>query len=267
MADTTTQELLQRLNEQHQAYLETFKLVHEALHQRSAAAAPPEQLPPPPPLARTETAPVSPTITSISTRPSIPRNLTPSTPSTSSRRPPKTLSAQTTLDGDGMSATSSGREPKTPTYSSIITGESDESDADDEDLFVQTPLPSYSYEDRDLQMHLKDKGLTRAERIILHDVLDIKKRLFEHKTVHEAEGIESCGSIFDIGVDGTPVERKELTIVKQHTRDTSSSRSTKSLQDTVEVYRAFWDAIRVSPTGPGTAARAVRATLMAGNRT
>ncbi|RAL60004.1 hypothetical protein DID88_000630 [Monilinia fructigena] len=105
MSSVSTEELLKRLDDQHQAYLETFKLVHEALNHS---------------VTNTNTASAPQSTGSIRTF--------------TKRRRRSTKDDHDTLE----------IRPST-LHSSILSGDSDDSD-DDDDLYVQTPLASFTYD-------------------------------------------------------------------------------------------------------------------------
>lgn len=178
----STEELLQKLNEQHQAYLETFKLVHEALS-RSVAATPAS-----PPLQPSGVPPA---------------------PAAPKRRRRSTLE----IDADRPERPEA-RKPSTY-HSSVLTGESSESDDDDE-LYVQTPLPAYKYRDEDLRKHLQtynfsEKGLKLLEGVVWSVLEGVVWSALGPVLFQEYDPSErwhnSHYTIFDVGKDGAPLSR------------------------------------------------------------
>lgn len=199
-----TDELLKRLDEQHQAYLQTFKLLHEALTQNVQ----PNRLPILPSPSNTPTSP------SITIAPP-----TLALPPSSQFRSVSRNRRRSTLDGDAERPL---RRPATY-HSSVFTGDSDESDADG-DLYVQTPLPSYSFDLEDLRQHLKTYKFEEAGQILLKSVVHNGKlrnpALFENYPPEE-KWHNSHYSVFDVGKDGAPVSRWE--VVKPETRSIDSA--------------------------------------------
>ncbi|TVY32020.1 hypothetical protein LSUB1_G008535 [Lachnellula subtilissima] len=172
----STEELLKRLDEQHQAYLETFKLVHEALSQTAAATtASPAALPP-----------LQSPVTSVSA---------------GKRRRLSTV--ETEIDRPGGL-----RKPSTY-HSSVLTGESDESDEDDE-LYVQTPLARSKYEDEDLRKHLQTHKFNEEGQLLLDSIVNdgvlLRPTLFP-KYDPDEKFHNSHYTIFDVGKDGAPLSR------------------------------------------------------------
>lgn len=190
-----TEELLKRLDEQHQAYLETFRLVHEALSQASNQNGSPN-------------APTSP-LSAIAP---------------SKRR---TLSTATTPSDKPSSSSTAVR-------SSILTGESDESD-DDGELYVQTPLPSYKFDQEHLRQHLKTHDFGEHGALLLSSVVR-EKRLLHPAALFpsyppEEKWHNSHYSVFDVGVDGAPLSRHEVV-----------------REGTTSIDSAIWQAIQVNQT-------------------
>lgn len=134
-ASPSISELLQRLDEQHQKYLETFKLVHDALSQTA------------------------------NTKPQTISSSPPANGAVSKRRRRSTL--------DPADADRPALRPSTY-HSSVLTGETDESD-DDEELFASTPLAGYSFDHEDLRHHLKTYDFTEQGRILLESVVRNKR--------------------------------------------------------------------------------------------
>jgi hypothetical protein len=169
-AGPSTEELLKRLDEQHKVYLDTFKLVHEALSHNVAINRP--------------TSPVAP----------------------SKRR------RRSTLD---IEAEKPERKPLSATAtfpSSVVTGDSDESDEDDE-LYVQTPLPSYKFDHENLRDHLKHHKFNESGKKILETVVENGRLLNPILFPEYAPGDKSHNShysVFDVGTDGAPLSRHEV---------------------------------------------------------
>jgi len=167
-----TEELLKRLDEQHKAYLETFKLVHEALAQSVVNRPPPS-----PGLAPT----------------SAPRQ----------RR-------RSTVDADAIDLPLITIRSFPQQATSFTTGETDISDDDDE-LYVQDLLPSYQFDYEDLRDHLKKYAFNEEGRTLLEGVVGANGRLKSPelfpKCLDEASSHNSHYSIFDVGTDGTPLSR------------------------------------------------------------
>ena len=172
MTSLPVAELLKKLDDQHQAYLETFKLVHEALANNAAPIA-------------------------TSARPSSP----PATIAPTKRR------RRSTMEVDGERP-----ERKPSTYhSSVLTGESSESDDDDE-LYVQTPLPSYKFDHEHLKHHLKSHPFDAYGQTLLKTVIDngrVDPGLFPEYPPEEKYH-NSHYSVFDVGADGAPLSRREI---------------------------------------------------------
>ncbi|TVY17373.1 hypothetical protein LARI1_G004803 [Lachnellula arida] len=172
-APLSTEELLKRLDEQHQAYLQTFKLVHEALSQTVAATtASPAALPPL------------------------------QSPVTSAGKRRRRSTVEVEIDRPGL------RKPSTY-HSSVLTGESDESDEDDE-LYVQTPLARSQYEDEDLRKHLQTHKFNEEGQLLLDTIVKdgvlLRPTLFP-KYDPDEKFHNSHYTIFDVGKDGAPLSR------------------------------------------------------------
>jgi hypothetical protein len=168
-AGPSTEELLKKLDEQHKAYLDTFKLVHEALSHNVAAHHPGSPVPP------------------------------------SKRRRRSTLD----IESDKPERRISGA----ATFpSSVVTGDSDESDEDDE-LYVQTPLPAFKFDHEHLRAHLKNYKFNYAGKKILETVVE-NGRLLNPMLFPEYEPSDSSHnshySVFDVGSDGAPLSRHEV---------------------------------------------------------
>ena len=182
----STEELLKNLEEQHQAYLKTFQLVHQALSQAAQGVSAPSASAAAQPAQPTQSAP-------------------------SRRRRRSTLD----ISNEAPSLHSADRKPSTY-HSSVLTGESDESDADDE-LYVQTPLPKYKFDKEDLRTHLKtyefnEYGKTLLKPIVQNGRLRDPTALFP-KYLPEENWHNSHYSVFDVGRDGAPLNRHEVVEV------------------------------------------------------
>ncbi|KAG4433777.1 hypothetical protein IFR05_010744 [Cadophora sp. M221] len=204
----TTEELLKRLDEQHQAYLTTFRQVHEALaktasgqHQVLSSPAPTS-----PETAISHASPSNVMLTRASTfprpvSPKPPLSPTPTSPGLSVAVPKRHRRSFTELDGE---------RPVT-VHSSVLTGDSDESDNDDE-LYVQTPLPSYKYDYEDLRSHLKTYTFTEHGDVLLDTVVHNKRLLYPSLFPEYPDDERwhlSHYSVFDVSTDGAPLSRRE----------------------------------------------------------
>lgn len=202
MASSQTEELLRKLDEQHQAYIKTFRLIHEALAQSG------QNFP---------TNPSSPTDGLTIPIPS-PTHLTLSPPhSPPSRNASRRRRRSTDVEFDRPL-----RRPAT-FHSSVFTGDSDESDIDG-DLYVQQPLPSYSFDLEDLRQHLKTYTFGEAGEILLKSVVRNGRLRYPelfHDYPKEEKWHNSHYSVFDIDKDGTPLSRWE--VVKQGTTSIDSA--------------------------------------------
>jgi len=137
----------------------------------------------------------------------------------------RTLSTHTT-----PSDRPSSRELST-LHSSILTGESDESD-DDGELYVQIPLPPYKFDEEHLRQHLRTYDFTEHGALLLSSVVRSKKllhpaALFPTYPPHE-KWHNSHYSVFDVGPDGAPLSRREVV-----------------RNGTVSIDSAIWQAIQV----------------------
>jgi hypothetical protein len=170
-AAPSTEELLKKLDEQHRAYLDTFKLVHEALSHNAAV------------------------------------NTNPASPGPSRRRRRSTIE-QDVERPDRRKFAKPGSVPGT----SVLTGDSDESDEDD-DLYVQTPLPSYKFDHENLRQHLKRHAFNESGKKILETVIEngrlLNPMLFPEYASNDRSH-NSHYSVFDVGTDGAPLSRHEV---------------------------------------------------------
>ena len=103
-------------------------------------------------------------------------------------------------------------ERKPSTYhSSVLTGDSSESD-DDNELYVQTPLPSYKFDHEHLRQHLKMHNFDEYGQSILKTVTGngrVDPGLFPEYPPEEKYH-NSHYSVFDVGADGAPLSRREI---------------------------------------------------------
>ncbi|QSZ31177.1 hypothetical protein DSL72_000740 [Monilinia vaccinii-corymbosi] len=168
---SNAEELLKRLDDQHQAYLETFKLVHEALN-NSVTHPNPASAPQSPGSIRTFT-----------------KRQRRCTRDDISELRPSTL------------------------HSSVLSGESDESD-DDDDLYVQTPLAPFTYVEEQLRQHLSTYNFTDAGHTILESVITKTGRLLDPVLFPDYPRADrshnSHYSVFDVGKDGAPLSRRDV---------------------------------------------------------
>ncbi|KAG0647248.1 hypothetical protein D0Z07_7222 [Hyphodiscus hymeniophilus] len=200
-AGPSTEELLKRLDDQHKAYLDTFKLVHEALSQNVVA------------------------------------NTIPTSPEPSKRRRRSTVEHDVQRP-ERRKLLKPGSVPGT----SVWTGDSDESDDDDE-LYVQTYLPSYKFDHENLRQHLKHHPFNVSGKKILETVIDngrlLDPTLFPEYPPNDRSH-NSHYSVFDVGADGAPLSRHE--VVKPGTTSIDS---------------AIWQAIQDLNTGSADQRKAV----------
>lgn len=97
-------------------------------------------------------------------------------------------------------------------HSSVLTGDSDDSDNDDE-LYVQTQLPSYKYDYEDLRNHLKTYTFKDHGDILLDTVVHNKRLLYPSLFPEYPEDERwhlSHYSVFDVSTDGAPLSRERL---------------------------------------------------------
>jgi hypothetical protein len=120
---------------------------------------------------------------------------------------------------------------KASIFHSSLTGESDESDDDDE-LYVQTPWPPYKFGHEDLRRHLNTYQFKAHSHVLLETVVK-NGRLLNPSLFPECPAEEkwhnSHYSVFDVGVDGALLSRRE--VVKDGTTSIDS---------------AIWQAIQVT---------------------
>jgi hypothetical protein len=194
-AGPNVEELLKKLDDLHQAYLQTFQDVHGALSRIPSGSA----------------------SASASAAPTAPATL-----STSKRRRRSTLDIESERPADGKPITY---------HSSVLTGESDESDSDEE-YYVQKPLPPYKFDHENLRHHLKRYKFNDHGKILLETVVD-KGRLLDPTLFPDYDPDEkwhnSHYSVFDVGKDGAPLSRSEVV-----------------QKGTTKIDSAIWQAIQVN---------------------
>jgi hypothetical protein len=182
------EELFRRLEEQQQAYLRTLRQVHEALAQ------------PTPSISSASGTTGAPSTTSVKKR----RR---STQDTKVERPADWIAkVDRPRDPDGRPVTLG---------SSVITGESEESDVEEE-FYVQKPLPSYTFDHEHLKTHLKTHKFNKYGQELLETVVHdgrlinpIHPKLIREYPVDELWH-DSHYSVFDVGRDGAPLSRSEI---------------------------------------------------------
>ncbi|KAI6710600.1 hypothetical protein JHW43_006870 [Diplocarpon mali] len=223
MAGTlTTEELLRRLDEQHQAYIATFRLVHKALAKTASTTAIESVLQSLMPTFKETASPNSHALSAVmltrSSHLSRPNSATPASSglsvSVSRRSRHSTFEMEAERPADGQPVTM---------HSSILTGESDESDDDDE-FYVQTPLPSYKYDHQDLRHHLKTYTLNEYGAELLDSVVHNKRLLYPSlfpEYPEDEKWHNTHYSVFDVGTDGAPLSRRE--VVKAGTKSIDSA--------------------------------------------
>ncbi|CAL3971613.1 unnamed protein product [Diplocarpon coronariae] len=223
MAGTlTTEELLRRLDEQHQAYIATFRLVHKALAKTASTTAIESVLQSLMPTFKETASPNSHALSAVmltrSSHLSRPNSATPASSglsvSVSRRSRHSTFEIEAERPADGQPVTM---------HSSILTGESDESDDDDE-FYVQTPLPSYKYDHQDLRHHLKTYTLNEYGAELLDSVVHNKRLLYPSlfpEYPEDEKWHNTHYSVFDVGTDGAPLSRRE--VVKAGTKSIDSA--------------------------------------------
>lgn len=199
MGSLSTEELLRKLDEHHQAYIKTFRLVHEALAQSQSGER------------RQEfgTGPSSNSITTLPVSPPSPGpHISLALPTSPQSRAPSRRRRRSTEVGDFDRPL---RRPGT-FQSSVYTGDSDESELDG-DLYVQDALPSYSYDLEDLRQHLKtykfeDAGTTLLKTVVKNGRLKHPGLFREYPDSEKWHN--SHYSVFDVDQDGTPLSRFDL---------------------------------------------------------
>jgi hypothetical protein len=184
----------QALGKQQQAYWQTLREVHEALVQAPASNPTPGPSGGPP---STKSA-------------KKPRRR--STQETKTERSAEFIAkakADWPKDADGR--------PLTLT-SSVITGESDESDVEEE-FYVQKPLPPYKFDHENLKDHLKKHKFNEHGQELLKTEVDHGRLL--HPTLFreyppDEKWHNSHYSVFDVSKDGAPLSRSEVVEKGSH---------------------------------------------------
>jgi hypothetical protein len=102
--------------------------------------------------------------------------------------------------------------------SSVITGDSDESDVEEE-FYVQEPLPSYTFDHEDLRDHLKKHKFNEHGQELLKTEVDHGRLL--HPTLFrkyppDEKWHNSHYSVFDVSKDGAPLSRSEVVEKGSH---------------------------------------------------
>lgn len=208
-AGTNVEELLKKLDQQHQAYTQTFREVYEALSQIPSTSSPP---------ATSSASAIAST-------------------STSKKRRRSTLTIDAERPGRNE-RTDQPEQPERPAaakpvtlHSSVLTGESDESDTDEE-YYVQKPLPPYKFDHEDLRHHLKTYKFNEHGKKLLEMVVTENGRLLEPSLFPDYAEDElwhnSHYSVFDVGKDGAPISRREVV-----------------REGTTKIDSAIWQAIQV----------------------
>lgn len=201
MGSLSTEELLRKLDEQHQAYIKTFKLVHEALARSHASEKNGNN--------EANSALLPNASTNLPASPPSPGpHISLALPSSPQSRTPSRIRRRSTEVGDLERPL---RRPGT-FQSSLYTGDSDESEVDG-DLYVQDALPAYSFDLEDLRQHFKTYDFDEAGRTLLKSVFKNGRLRYpglfrdypETETWHN-----SHYSVFDVDQDGTPLSRSDL---------------------------------------------------------
>lgn len=175
--------LIRELDAQREAYMRTFEVVHELLAQNLAATAPGA---------------------------SPPRSGTPAPNDGISQRSRRstTLSGNPLADKDGyLRKTSTGLQTVVTATSSREDGSDDE---DNEDVYVQTPLPSRTFDENGLRAHLRSHPWNYDGRKILEGVVGNPSRIGQrlipnHKGPHADRSHYSHYQVYDVGSDGSPL--------------------------------------------------------------
>jgi hypothetical protein len=96
--------------------------------------------------------------------------------------------------------------------SSVITGESEDSDIEEE-FYVQKPLPHYTFDHENLRQHLKTYKFKRYGEMLLESVVH-NGRLLDPTLFKDYPADElwhnSHYSVFDVGQDGAPLSRSQV---------------------------------------------------------
>jgi hypothetical protein len=194
-AEPTVAELLKKLEERHDAYWQTLRQVHEALIQTTGA--------------RAAVQPSGASFVGGAPGPSGAPSTSGerrrrSTRETAVERPAEWVAkVERPRDGTGRPMTLG---------SSVITGESEDSDIEEE-FYVQKPLPAYTFDHEDLRKHLKTYKFKKYGEKLLETVVEngrlLDPMLFKDYPVDELWH-NSHYSVFDVGKDGAPLSRSEI---------------------------------------------------------
>ncbi|KAI6819549.1 hypothetical protein KC342_g14008 [Hortaea werneckii] len=192
-------ELLVRLDAQRDAFLESFRAVHELLAQNIAASA-----------GASSGQPAA----STGTPTSEPEQRSPR-PSVTRPDPDRVAHIRKTSTGLNTIATSSG---------SRRTGEDSDNDDDGEDYYVATPLEPRSHDEESLRKHLQSYKWNPYGAKILETVIDTPSRMLQSPLMPMQKGPVEDGShyshcqVFDVGPDGAPLQFETSTIERETSR-------------------------------------------------
>lgn len=191
-SETSTEDILKRLNDAHKAERQAMEDRHEA--ERHA-------------MYGTLTAPDLPSSsTSLFPFP----NPSPAT-ITSKRRRKRQSKAESEVE-----------RPSIPTdrrtLISLFTGEESESE-DEVELYVQRPLPTRKFDHEDLREHLKTYEWTEAGEILLDEVVfDHRLKnpaVFHQYSLEEEKQHHAHYTVFDVGNDGAPLNRRRAPCLEE----------------------------------------------------
>ncbi|KAI6909121.1 hypothetical protein KC334_g4225 [Hortaea werneckii] len=192
-------QLLVRLDAQRDAFLESFRAVHELLAQNIAASA---------------GAPSGQPAASTGTPTSEPEQRSPR-PSVTRPDPDRVAHIRKTSTGLNTITTSSG---------SRRTGEDSDNDDDGEDYYVATPLEPRSHGEESLRKHLQSYKWNPYGAKILETVIDTPSRMLQSPLMPMQKGPVEDGShyshcqVFDVGPDGAPLQFETSTIERETSR-------------------------------------------------
>lgn len=180
-------ELLKQLDAQRDAYLDTFKQVHELLAQNLASTVSPARKA----SQATQDTPLP--------EPQSPRSPRPSFVGGASEREPYARKV------------SAGIATLTTSSESKGTGEDSDSD-DDEALYVSSTLEPQKHDEETLRKHLQSYQWTVQDAKVLETVVDNPARMLQHPLIPNRKGpladrsqFSHC-QVFDVGPDGAPLE-------------------------------------------------------------
>ncbi|EMD01291.1 hypothetical protein BAUCODRAFT_144829 [Baudoinia panamericana UAMH 10762] len=194
--------LLKQLDAQKNAYLDTFRQVHELLARNIAA-----------------TAPVSSRGNATPPRMPLPEIPEPRSP----RSPRQSVSRSISERDPHARKTSAGLATLTTSSESRRTGEDSDTD-NDETLYVSTTLEPFCYTEESLREHLRSYKYHAFGAKILHGVIDNPSRLRETPLVTKQKGPVDDRShlshyqIFDIGPDGAPLPVEKSNVEEETSR-------------------------------------------------